>query len=155
MADLNDLTQNVNIWDDAKSKAVTITTDGSKERLDVDASVSVASSRVSSPVHEADGWDTDQTKISYTVPTNKILYVQRLWCAHLTDAGGHIISFRVDGTAFCYMSFNNDGTTTFEKTYPDNNPYILTEGEVLTAYRLDGTSAEEWGAGFDGYLEDE
>ena len=35
MADLNDLTQNVNIWDDAKSKAVTITTDGAKERLDV------------------------------------------------------------------------------------------------------------------------
>lgn len=36
MADLNDLTRNVNIWDDSKSKSVTITTDSAKERLDVD-----------------------------------------------------------------------------------------------------------------------
>ncbi len=35
MADLNDLTTNVNIWNDEKTKAVTVTTDGSKERLDV------------------------------------------------------------------------------------------------------------------------
>lgn len=37
MADLNDLTQNINIWDDAKSKAVSIITDGSIERLAVDS----------------------------------------------------------------------------------------------------------------------
>ena len=37
MADLNDLTQNVNIWNDAKTKSVTVTTDGSQERLDVQA----------------------------------------------------------------------------------------------------------------------
>ena len=36
MSDLNDLTQNVNIWNDEKSKSVTVTTDGAKERLDVD-----------------------------------------------------------------------------------------------------------------------
>jgi len=35
MSDLNDLTQNVNIWNDEKSKSVTVTTDGAKERLDV------------------------------------------------------------------------------------------------------------------------
>lgn len=40
MADLNDPTINVNIWDDAKTKSVTVTTDGAKERLDVDANVS-------------------------------------------------------------------------------------------------------------------
>jgi hypothetical protein len=39
MADLNDLTQNVNIWNDDKSKSVTVTTDGAKERLDVAASI--------------------------------------------------------------------------------------------------------------------
>ena len=38
MADLNDLTQNVNIWNDAKTKSVTVTTDGSFERLDVSTS---------------------------------------------------------------------------------------------------------------------
>jgi len=40
MADLNDLTANVNIWDDAKSKAVSVITEGSNERLAVDAYVS-------------------------------------------------------------------------------------------------------------------
>jgi len=35
VADLNDLTQNVNIWNDDKSKSVTVTTSGAKELLDV------------------------------------------------------------------------------------------------------------------------
>ena len=39
MSDLNDYTQNVNIWNDAKTKSVTVTTDGSKERLDVNAAI--------------------------------------------------------------------------------------------------------------------
>jgi len=39
MSDINDLTQNVNIWNDAKSKSVTVTTDGAKERLDVEATI--------------------------------------------------------------------------------------------------------------------
>lgn len=157
MADLGDRTGDVNIWNDDRTKAVTVTTDGSKERLDVDANISgitATPGRVATPIHEVDGWDNDQTKISYTVPTGKILYVQRLWCAHVTDAGGHTISFRVGSTAFCYMNFNNDGTTSFEKTYPESNPYTLTAGQVLTAYRLEGSSTENWGAGFDGYLED-
>lgn len=40
MADLTDETQNVNIWNDEKTKSVTVTTDGAKQRLDVDASIS-------------------------------------------------------------------------------------------------------------------
>jgi hypothetical protein len=39
MADQNDLTTNVNIANDDNSKLVTVTTDGSKERLDVSAKV--------------------------------------------------------------------------------------------------------------------
>jgi len=39
VADLNDLTTNVNIWNDDKSKAVTVTTDGAKERLDVNSTI--------------------------------------------------------------------------------------------------------------------
>lgn len=42
MADLNDLTQNVNIWDDDKQKSVTVTTDGAKQRLDVEATLVAA-----------------------------------------------------------------------------------------------------------------
>jgi len=45
MADLNDLTTDVNIWNDDKTKAVTVTTDGAKQRLDVeiqdDATISI------------------------------------------------------------------------------------------------------------------
>ena len=154
MADLNDQTQNVSIYPEGSTAPITSTADGAKERLDVSARIE-SRARVTTPIHEADGWDSDRTKISYTVPANKILYVQRLWASHESDATGHTISFRVDGTPFYYMDFNNDGTTSFESSYPDCNPYILTEGEVLTAYRESGSSPESWGAGFDGYLEDE
>jgi len=40
MGDLNDKTQNVNIWDDAKTKAVSVITDQNLERLAVDATIS-------------------------------------------------------------------------------------------------------------------
>jgi len=126
-------------------------------RLQVDAEISEITSapaRVATPVHEGDGFNNDRTKISYTVPTGKVLYIQRLWASHETDAVGHTIAFRKSGTQFYWMTFNNDATTTFEKTYPESNPYILTAGQVLTAYRVDGSSPEDWTAGFDGYLED-
>jgi len=157
MADLNDQTGNVSIHDDTDDVAVTTSTDGSKRRLDVDANISgitATSARVATPIHQSDGYDNDRTKISYTVPTGKVLYIQRLWGSHETDAVGHTIAFRVDGTEFYWMTFNNDGTTTFEKRYPESNPYILTAGEVLTAYRIAGSSPEDWTSGFDGYLED-
>jgi len=158
MADLNDQTQDVSIHDDISDAAVTTTIDGAKLRLDVDADISgtavVNPSIVATPIHESDGYDSDQTKISYTVPTGKILYIQRLWCSHQTDAAGHTIAFRTGTTQFYWMTFNNDGTTTFEKTYSDYNPYQVTAGVVVTAYRIAGSSPESWTAGFDGYLGD-
>jgi len=39
MADNTDNTIDVNIWNDARTKAVTVTTDGASERLDVDATI--------------------------------------------------------------------------------------------------------------------
>jgi hypothetical protein len=36
MGDANDRTQNVTLWDNVKGKNITVTTDGAKERLDVD-----------------------------------------------------------------------------------------------------------------------
>jgi len=159
MADLNDLTQNVSIHNDVTNADVTTTTDGAKERLDVAAKITAISisapARVATPVHEDDGYDNDRTKISYTVPTGKVLYIQRLWASHLTDAQGHTIAFRVGSTQFYWMTFNNDGTTTFEKQYPDSNPYgPIAAGVVVTAYRIAGSSPEKWTAGLDGYLED-
>lgn len=45
MADSSDNTIDVNIWNDARTKAVTVSTDGAKERLDVNALISGGSSR--------------------------------------------------------------------------------------------------------------
>lgn len=157
MGDINDLSKDVSIHNETTNAAVTTTTDGSKERLDVDAIISSITStpgKVAEPIHQGDGYSNSQTKISYTVPTGKILYIQRIWGSHISDAAGHTIAFRVSGTQFYWMTFNNDATTTFEKTYPESNPYTLTAGQVFTAYRINGSSTESWTAGFDGYLED-
>lgn len=46
MADSSDNTIDVNIWNDARTKAVTVTTDGSKERLDVSTKIEGGSFQV-------------------------------------------------------------------------------------------------------------
>ena len=134
-------------------KKVTTTTDGDKERLDVYAKTTPV--QASQPVHEYDGWNNDQTKISYTVPTGKVLYITSWFCAHVTDAGGHVIALRDNGTQISWMSFNNDATTTAQRNFPDNNPYgPIAAGRTITIYRVSGSSPEEWGCEVDGYLED-
>jgi hypothetical protein len=62
MADLNDLTQNVNLWNDDKSKSVTVTTDGAKERLDVNASIE-GSVTISSTIPR---WNYSATSVGLT-----------------------------------------------------------------------------------------
>ncbi len=71
MADLNDQTLNVNIASDDNTKLVTVTTDGSKNRLDVDARVTPI---FGTPVHAYD-YDSDadvgDVLASHTVTTGK------------------------------------------------------------------------------------
>jgi hypothetical protein len=76
MADLNDLTQNVNIWDDAKSKAVTVTTDGAKERLDVDIgdNIDVTITDSESPTKYQLKADYDATGVSVASSPDTTLY---------------------------------------------------------------------------------
>ena len=127
-----------------------------QHRFKVDAVVtSGGSGLVDAPVHELSEWGNNRTKINYTVPSGKKLFIQSIWAAHESDAAGHIIFFRADGTAFYYMAFSDDGTKSFNKDYPENNLLEFSAGTVITAYRQDGSSPEDWGAGFDGYLEDE
>ena len=57
MSDQNDLTTNVNIANDANTKSVTITTDGAKERLDVNVAGTVAI-------------DYDESPTKYKLKTN-------------------------------------------------------------------------------------
>jgi len=87
MSDLNDLTQNVNIWNDEKSKSVTVTTDGAKERLDVsNVDVSDPKSGNFTNIPLTNGGsdeinvDGDPTPVSFTAepPANKNIIVYRL-----------------------------------------------------------------------------
>jgi len=153
----NDLHVKSKLWDGTDE--VDVIDDSGTKRLatqtKITGNVIIVASRVEQPIHEYDGYNNNRTKISYTVPSGKVLYLQRLWASHLTDAVGHTIAFRTGTTQFYWMTFNNDGTTTFEKTYPESNPYgPISAGTTITAYRIDGSSSEEWTAGFDGYLED-
>jgi len=108
MADLNDLTQNVNIWDDAKSKSVTVTTDGAKERLDV--SLGAANEfqlRAFSPVV-----DFDSTGVSLNTST---------WNTLLTVTGeGKLDFIACVGASSAYrMRLTVDGTETFDIAMSD------------------------------------
>lgn len=75
MADINDLTQNVNIWDDGKSKSVTVTTDGAKERLDcnMDGSEVVISDSESATKYQLNS-DYDATGDALNTSTDTVLH---------------------------------------------------------------------------------
>ena len=67
MADINDQTQNVNIWNDDKSKAVSVITDGAVERLAVDVnSGEGVQLQLFKPHFD---FDTSLTALSQTVDT--------------------------------------------------------------------------------------
>ena len=120
MADLNDLTQNVNIWDDAKSKAVTVTTDGANERLDVQVKgeVSITSASESFPIQvqynkafaavNANEW---QEIAAYTVPTGYNLSVLSFRC-HSETAGedARVMIEKQAGTFNCPTNTFTDGS---------------------------------------------
>ena len=72
MADLNDLTQNVNIWDDAKTKAVSVITDGLVERLAVDATISADESPTKYQIRQ--DFDTGGTAAPNGVDTSLFLF---------------------------------------------------------------------------------
>lgn len=75
MADINDLTQNVNIWNDAKSKSVTVTTDGAKERLDcnMDGSEVVITDSESATKYQM-RTDFDATGVTLNTSTDTVLF---------------------------------------------------------------------------------
>jgi len=72
MADLNDLTQNVNIWDDAKTKAVSVITDGLVERLAVDATISADESPTKYQIRQ--DFDTGGTQLINGVDSSLFVF---------------------------------------------------------------------------------
>jgi len=113
MADLNDLTQNVNIWDDAKSKAVSVITDGSTERLAVDVSGTVDIDYDESPTKYQLKTDYDATGTSVASSPDTTLY---------TYSGSGVIDLVAVN---CLTSANwgvdiiIDGTSRLRITMPD------------------------------------
>jgi len=152
LADANSEPQSkVAIWDGSNGNMFANVLDKDVHRLAVDN----MPSRRPETVHELSGYNNDTTKTLYTVPSGKVLYVQGVWTSYDTDAGGHIVSFRVDGTQFQYGAVGDDSSRQFQRNYVESVPYgPIAAGSVVTAYREDGSSNESWVAGFEGYLED-
>jgi len=76
MGDLNDPTQNVNIWNDEKTKSVTVTTDDVKERLDVSIqdSIGVIVEDSESPTKYQLQSDYDATGVALNTSTDTVLF---------------------------------------------------------------------------------
>ena len=93
MADLNDLTANVNLWNDEKSKSVTVTTDDttatSRERLDVDSYARL--------VGKYGSGDDDIDYVSMDSATNTL---QTINYGHHEVHGGSAYTAWVSKTAF-------------------------------------------------------
>jgi len=111
--------------------------------------------KVITPVHEYDGFNNDTTKISYTVPTGKKLWISGWNLAAVSDAAGHAFALRIGSTQISWCCVNNDGTTTINRLYTDSNPFgPVSAGSVVTVQRIEGSSPENWGVELDGFLED-
>ena len=114
MADLNDLTTNVNIWNDDKSKSVTVTTDGPKERLDVAATIEAAGNfplevqyNKSFAAVNANEW---QEVADYTVPTGYQFSVTSFRCYSATAGEeARVIVETIAGTYECSTNTFTDG----------------------------------------------
>ena len=120
MADLTDKTDDVSIWNDAKTKAVTVTTDGSKERLDVQVkgSVSITGGGVDSiPIQiryqkafsavNANEW---QEVASYIVPTGYSFNVSSFRCySETAGETARVFLEKTAGTFVCSTNTFTDG----------------------------------------------
>lgn len=153
MADIQDDTQNITLYDENGNK-VSVVLDGSTYRLAVDANINNFSKK-SEPVHESEGYNNDTTKISYTVPTGKSLYIQSFFVVSESDASGHVFALRVDFTEIFWVALCNDANTSFQHVFSTDNPYgPIVAGSVINFRRIDGSSSESWACGFSGFLED-
>lgn len=170
MSDLNS-TQNVSIFndegtvkaevtDDAELRTVSQLWDGTDKvtvtnnKLDVNASVSTnVQARVSEPVQVFESANSSRNKAEYTVPTGKVLFVQKFLIG--IEEGKMVIGFRVDGNVVWDVGLTEDGTSAFDAAAPDNNPFgPIAAGTDIDIRRVTGDSGKDWSAAWFGYLED-
>ena len=119
MADLTDKTDDISIWNDAKTKAVTVTTDGAKERLDVHVagSVSISGASDSIPIQiryqksfsaiNANEW---QQVATYTVPAGYHFGVSSFRCySETAGESARVFLEKTGGTFVCATNTFTDG----------------------------------------------
>lgn len=110
--------------------------------------------RVSQPVHEVNIFSTDQNKINYSVPADKVLFIQHL---NITGLGDGIIvtEWQADGVPFNFTSLLKSGTGTATLSLPEKNPHgPFAANVVIRCSRVAGDSGKDWAAILVGYLED-
>jgi len=116
MADLNDYTQNVNIWNDEKTKSVTVTTDGSKERLDVNVAGAVSIDYDESPTKYQlkTDFDADGTSVASSPDTTLFTYsgsgVMDLVSVNCLTSSNWGIDIEIDGTSRLRITMSELGS---------------------------------------------
>ena len=117
MSDLNDLTQNVNIWNDEKSKSVTVSTDGAKERLDcnIDGSqVEITSDESLTKFTLRTDYDATGVALNTSTDTSLFSFVGAgvidLMAVNSTTSSAWEITIKIDGTERLRISMSDLGT---------------------------------------------
>ena len=114
MSDINDLTQNVTLWNNAKTKNITTVTDGAVERLAVDAVATITDNE--SPTRYQLKTDYDATGVSLNTSTDTELYtfsgegVIDLVAVNSTTSSAWIVDIFIDGTSRIRIAMPDLGT---------------------------------------------
>lgn len=133
----------MSIWNKDENKAVTITTTGSTERLDVDANIRLAPEPygIGTPVHQYQ-YDSDSDVgdyiSSYTVTAGKNLYIYQ-WAVSDNSYGTYVLQINgVDKDAMINTSTSGGARGMNQVTYVV--PLKATAGQVVRIYKLAGLS---------------
>jgi len=116
MADINDLTQNVSIYPEGSSSPITSTTDGAKERLDVNVAGSVAIDYDESPTKYQLKTNYNATGTSVASSPDTTLYtysgagVIDLVAVNSTTSSGWGIDIEIDGTSRLRITMSQLGS---------------------------------------------
>jgi len=98
--------------------------------------------------------NNNTTKLNYTVPVGKQLYITVVWC-NTYDATGLLIEFIGNLVSFQAFTLDKNIELNANINYATETPQGPFEaGEVVTADRVLGAAGKDWSAGFVGYLKD-
>lgn len=106
-------------------------------------------------VQEYDGVSGATTKVTYTVTTGKILFIE-LWYASASEGKKYIFELQDGGAAVASIGGGEDGNSPTPMRLPNSNPLgPFAAGQEIDIVRVAGDSGKDWSGGFVGYEEDE